>query len=82
MMFRNVIRKKSNAISISLGQQNRKDFEHFSKGLASRSPNVIPISQETMSLGLNCTASRVNVLRRTPGGCKEASRQKIKHPFT
>ena len=29
-----------------------------------------------MSLGLNCIASHVNVLRRTPGGCKEASRQK------
>ena len=34
-----------------------------------------------MSLGLNCTASHVNVLRGTRWGCKEASRQKIKYPF-
>ena len=35
-----------------------------------RSLNV-PISQETVSLRLNCTAGHVKVLRRTPGGCEK-----------
>ena len=88
MMFLNVIRKKSDANSISLGQQTRRNFDFLSpalniflKGWPARRPNVLPISQDTKSLRLNCTASHVNVLRRTPGGCKEASRQKIKYPF-
>ena len=33
-----------------------------------------------MSLGLNCTASHVDVLTRSPGSCKEASRQKLNIP--
>ena len=35
-----------------------------------------------MSLGLNCTTSHVNVLRRTPEGCTEASQQKINCTFS
>ena len=55
----------------------------FLSGKPARSPNVLPISQEETSLGSKCTASHVITLRRTPGSCKEAPRQKkIKYPFS
>ena len=56
-------------------------FEHFSKSEPACRPNVLPISEKTMSLGLIWLASQVKVLRRTPGGCKDALRQKIRNPF-
>ena len=52
-------------------------FEHFSTGFARLSPNVLPISQKTVSHGLNCTPNHANVLRCTTEDCKEASWQKI-----
>ena len=59
-------------------------FEDFSKvlGPPASNSNVLPISQEIEFLGINCTASHVTVLRRTLGGFKEASRQKVKNPFS
>ena len=83
MMFPNFNKKKSDTICIHFGQQAWRDFDflspawnNFVKGEPARSQNMLPISLDKTSLKLSCTASHVNVLKRTAGGFRKASRQK------
>ena len=83
MMFPNFNKKKSDTICIQFGRQAWRDFDflspawnNFVKGEPARSQNMLPISLDKTSLKLSCTASHVNVLKRTAGGFRKASRQK------
>ena len=53
----------------------------FLKPKPALSRNILPISQMAMALGLNCTTSHFNLLRRSPGDLK-ASRQNINYSWT
>ena len=89
-MLPNFSGKKSDVICISLGQQTWRDFDFlspasniFQKCQPACNPNVLSISQTTVFLGLNCTTSHVNALRRTQGGCKDlhSAIQSISYKF-
>ena len=80
MMFPNLTRKKSDAICISLGQQTWSDFGFLSPALNSflecypaGSPNVLLISQKTVSIGMNCKA----VVLMLRDALREAARRRF-----